>query len=169
MTLRNVVEAHHDVPNNPVGIGHLDEKTRTVLRQLFPVSARIALFVVYTWFGSIKLLGLSPATPLAEALTRHTIGGEYFATSFALTALLECVIGVLLLIPAATRVVVPLLVIHMAMVCSPLVLVPELAWTAPLVPTMEGQYIIKNLVIIALAIGIAAQIRPISRKSSSAH
>src|SRR5437763_12415122 len=168
MTLRNVVhayrkiEAHRKVSRNSIDIDHLDAKTRDVLRRLFPTFARIALFVVYTWFGSIKLLGLSPATPLAEALTRNTIGPEHFEISFALTAVFECVIGILFLIPAATRAVVPLLLVHMAIVCSPLVLVSELAWSARLVPGMEGQYIIKNLAIIALTIGVAAQVRPIS-------
>jgi uncharacterized membrane protein YkgB len=167
MTLRNVVPTQHAAPRNSIDVAHLDVKTRDLLRRLFPAFARIALFVVYTWFGSIKLLGMSPATPLAEALARHTIGPDYFEISFALMAVYECVIGVLFLIPAATRSVIPLLLVHMAIVCSPLALVPELAWTAPLVPSLEGQYIIKNLVIIALAIGLAAQIPPISRRRAS--
>jgi uncharacterized membrane protein YkgB len=49
----------------------------------------------------------------------------------------------------------------MAIVCSPLVLVPEYTWQSFLVPTLEGQYIIKNMVIIAVAIGIASLTQPL--------
>ena len=123
--------------------------------------ARVALFIVFFWFGAIKIAGLSPATPLAEALTIRTVGLEHFPTLFYSLALFECLIGVLFLVPKATRVVIPLLLLHMALVCSPLVLLPDMTWSGFLVPTLEGQYIIKNAVIIALAIGIASHTKPL--------
>lgn len=126
--------------------------------------ARVALFVVFFWFGILKVLGLSPASPLAEALTAQTVGMQYFDLLFLVLSVIECVIGVLFLIPKATRIVIPLLLIHMAVVCSPLVLVPSEVWTGFLVPTLEGQYIIKNLVIVAVAIGVASQTPPLSKR-----
>jgi uncharacterized membrane protein YkgB len=84
---------------------------------------------------------------------------------FKTLSVVECIIGVLFLIPKATRVVIPLLLIHMIVVCAPLVLTPGEVWQAFLVPTLEGQYIIKNLVIVAVAIGIAAQTPPLSKTS----
>lgn len=106
-------------------------------------------------------MGLSPAGPLARALVDKTVGLQYFGLLFTLLAYLECVIGVLFLFPKATRVVIPLLLLHMLIVCSPLLLVPEYTWQLFLVPTLEGQYIIKNAVVIAVAIGIAASTRPL--------
>jgi uncharacterized membrane protein YkgB len=44
----------------------------------------------------------------------------------------------------------------MGIVTSPLIIVANVAWIHPLVPTLEGQYIIKDLAIIALAVGIVA-------------
>lgn len=123
--------------------------------------ARVAIFIVYFYFGLLKLLDVSPASPLASALTAKTIGMQYFHTSFIILAIFECVIGVLFLFPRATRAVIPMLFIHMAVVCSPLFLVPSEAFTQAFVPTLEGQYIIKNVVIIAVAIGIAAQTKPL--------
>ncbi len=123
--------------------------------------ARVAIFIVFFWFGALKLLGLSPASPLAEALTERTIGMEFFQLSFIILAVLECLIGILFLIPKATRIVLPLLLLHMAVVCSPLLLVPDLVWTNPFVPSLEGQYIIKNVVLVALAIAIAATTKPL--------
>lgn len=123
--------------------------------------ARFSLFVVFFWFGIIKVIGLSPAGPLAVMLTARTLGAEYFPPLFFALSLLECLIGILFLFPKATRVVIPLLLIHMVLVCSPLLLVPEMTWTSFMIPTLEGQYIIKNAVIVALAIGIASHTKPL--------
>lgn len=140
-------------------LGYADLIERRVVElaiRWFEPAARIAIFVIYFWFGFLKLLNLSPATPLAAALTRNTIGMQYFTASFKTLAVYECVLGILFLIPALTRLSCILLVIHMGIVASPLVIVASVAWIHPLVPTLEGQYIIKNLAIIALAIGILA-------------
>jgi uncharacterized membrane protein YkgB len=118
------------------------------------------LFVVFFWFGFLKLTGVSPAGELAEALTVKTVGPELFDLLFKALAFVECVIGVLFLVPKAVRIVVPLLLFHMAVVCAPLVLVPEMTWQSFMVPTLEGQYIIKNIVIVALAFGVAANTQP---------
>ena len=134
------------------------------LRRSFLPLARIAIFIVYFYFGVLKIFNLSPASPLAHALTNKTIGAAHFDTAFLLLAIFECIIGLLFLFPKATRLVILLLFIHVVVVCSPLILVPDLAWTQAFVPTLEGQYIIKNVVIVALAIGIAAQTRPIMKK-----
>jgi uncharacterized membrane protein YkgB len=143
----------------------LDLKFITLLRRWFLPLARLAIFVVYFWFGILKLLDLSPASPLASALTEKTIGLGHFDTAFAVLAVFECVIGILFLFPKLTRVVIPMLVVHLVVVCSPLILVPHEAWTKFLTPTLEGQYIIKNLVLAALAIGIAAQTTPLAHRN----
>jgi uncharacterized membrane protein YkgB len=52
----------------------------------------------------------------------------------------------------------------MLIVCSPLLLVPEYSWEGFLTPTLEGQYIIKNAVVIAVAIGIAASATPLKKR-----
>jgi len=124
--------------------------------------ARLAFFVIFFYFGFLKIIGLSPASPLAEALTSQTIGVQYFEVSFMILAFIECLIGILFLIPKATRLVIFLLFVHMAVVCSPLVLVPEHVWTSFLVPNLEGQYIIKNIALVAIAIGIAANVTPLA-------
>lgn len=142
----------------------IDLRLIAFFRKAFLPFARIALFVVFFWFGILKVFDLSPASPLAEALTANTVGLQYFDVLFKGLSVIECVIGVLFLIPKATRVVIPLLLLHMAVVCAPLVLVPGEVWQGFLVPTLEGQYIIKNLVIVAVAIGIAAWTPPLSKK-----
>jgi uncharacterized membrane protein YkgB len=146
-------------------ITHLDLRLIAFFRASFVPVARFSIFLVFFWFGFIKLLGLSPASPLAEALTARTVGAQYFGTLFYVLAAVECVIGILFLFPKATRVVIPLLLFHMLIVCSPLVLVPDYTWQQFAVPTLEGQYIIKNAVVVAVAIGIAASTKPLAAKN----
>jgi uncharacterized membrane protein YkgB len=142
-------------------IHHLDVQMISFFKKTYVPLARSAFFVVFFWFGFIKLTGLSPAGPLAEALTAQTIGSGYFDVAFKVLALLECLIGILFLFPKAVRVVIPLLFFHMTVVCAPLLLLPDLTWQAPFTPTLEGQYIIKNIVIVALAFGVAAHTQPL--------
>jgi uncharacterized membrane protein YphA (DoxX/SURF4 family) len=132
--------------------------------KLFVPIARVAFFIIFFYFGILKVLGLSPATPLAEALTAQTIGMQYFDLAYIGLAIFECLIGILFLIPKATRIVIPMLFIHMILVCSPLVLIANMVWEYPFVPNLEGQYIIKNVALIAAAIGIAASTVPLAKK-----
>lgn len=135
-------------------------------RRSFMSIARFAFFLIFFYFGFLKLVGLSPATPLAEALTAQTIGNDWFHVAFMGLAVLECLIGVLFLIPRATRVVIPLLFVHLIVVCSPLILVPGYVWTAPFVPNLEGQYIVKNIALVAIAIGLVASTPPLRRSTN---
>jgi hypothetical protein len=57
---------------------------------------RIAIFVIYFWFGFLTLPGLSPATPLAAALTHRTIGAQYYNASFKALTGCECGVGIIL-------------------------------------------------------------------------
>lgn len=126
--------------------------------------ARGSLFVVYFWFGILKVLGLSPATPLAEALTLRTVGAQWFDSLFLTLAIVECIIGILFLFPKLTRLAIAVMVAHMVLVCSPLVLLPDMVWIHPFVPSLEGQYIIKNIVLIAVAISIASTVQPLEKQ-----
>jgi uncharacterized membrane protein YkgB len=144
----------------------LDIKLIEFFRRTYIPLARFSIFLIFFWFGFIKLIGLSPASPLAQALVTKTIGLQYFNLSFKILAVLECIIGILFLFPKATRIVIPLLLVHMAIVCSPLILIPSYTWQRFLVPTLEGQYIIKNAVVIAVAIGIAASTSPLKSLKS---
>jgi uncharacterized membrane protein YkgB len=151
--------------NKKAGLLDIDLRLIRFFRRTFIPVARVSIFLVFFWFGLIKLLGLSPAGPLAEALVGKTVGLQHFDMLFHILAGLECIIGILFLLPKATRIVVPLLLIHMLIVCSPLLLVPEYTWQQFGVPTLEGQYIIKNAVVVAVAIGVAASTKPLRSAS----
>ncbi|MEK7641720.1 MAG: hypothetical protein AAB365_01880 [Patescibacteria group bacterium] len=134
-----------------------------VFRKLSVPIARIGLFTVFFWFGILKVIGMSPASPLVEELFSHTISFMPFSTFIVLFGLFECVIGILFLIRGTERVVIPLLFLHMITTIMPLFVIPAATWSGFLIPTLEGQYIIKNILIIAAAIGIAAHMHPMKR------
>lgn len=131
----------------------------TVRKVSIPVS-RLAIFVVYFWFGSLKVLSLSPASPLVLALLDRTmpfVSPDAFLVWFGL---FEVLIGVIFLIPRFARLAIALLVIHLVTTVMPLVLLKSSLWTGMMVPTLEGQYIIKNVLIVALAIVVASNLTP---------
>ena len=126
--------------------------------------ARFAIFTLFFWFGLLKVLDVSPASPLVQALFERTISFMPFPTFMVLFGLFEMLIGVLFLIKGCERAVMPLLFLHMITTFMPLFMVTGATWTSLLVPTLEGQYIIKNLVLIASAIVIAAHLHPIKAR-----
>ncbi len=126
--------------------------------------ARASLFVIFFYFGFLKLVGLSPADDLALGFAAHMGMGAYAMELFYALAVIECVIGVLMLFPKLTRAAIGIMLLHMILVCSPLVLYAEAVWIRPLVPNLEGQYIIKNAALVALALGLVAATRPLTKK-----
>lgn len=146
-------------------ITRVDEKIIAWSKRMAHPAARFALFVIFFWFGFIKILGLSPAEQLVEDLFNRTIHFMPFGTFYLLFSLFECLIGILFLIPKATRLVIAFLAFHMVTTIMPLFLLTQVTWQSFLVPTLEGQYIIKNLALIALAIGIAGDTVPLKQKA----
>lgn len=146
-------------------IHDLDEKLIAFFKKISVPIARFGLFVVFFWFGILKVVGESPATPLVERLFNETVSFMTFDTFIILFGLFECLIGILFVIKGAERIVLPLLAFHMITTFMPLFFLSQETWSSFLVPTLEGQYIIKNLVIIASAIAIAASLIPLRRKT----
>lgn len=140
-----------------------DRKIISRLNDISEPLARLALFTVYFWFGFLKVLGLSPANPLVASLLEKTLPFITFPTFIFWFGVFEVIIGVLWMVPGAERAVIALLGIHLITTVLPLILLPSITWSAPFVPTLEGQYIIKNLAIIALAVVIGARLNPFTR------
>ncbi len=123
---------------------------------------RIGLGVVFFWFGVIKLVpGLSPAQDLAaRTISMLTFGWVPPAVSVPTLAIWECLIGLGLITGKFMRVTIFLLLAQMLGTLTPLVLFPAETWTVfPIAPTLEGQYIIKNIVLVSAALVIGATVR----------
>lgn len=143
----------------------LDIKIIHFVRKVSIPASRFGLFVIFFWFGMLKVIGLSPASGLVQQLFEQTIPWMPFPTFLILFGLFEMIIGMLFMIEGLERVVIPLLVIHMITTLGPLFLLPTVTWQRFLVPTLEGQYIIKNIALVACALGIAAHLHPLPRRT----
>ena len=127
--------------------------------------ARLVLFVIFVWFGALKVIGTSPALGLVEELFSATFLSAFdFPGFFVVFGLYEMIIGILFLSRRLERVAMALLIPHMIMTVMPLWILPDIAWQAPLTPTLEGQYIIKNLALVALAFFTAINLKPLKEK-----
>lgn len=123
---------------------------------------RISLGIVYTWFGALKFFpGLSPAADLAtRTIEKLTLGIIPADTALLLLAVWETLIGLGLLSGIWLRATLFLLFAQMLGTLTPVFFFPNEVFNAiPYAPTLEGQYIIKNLVIISAAIVIGATAR----------
>ena len=118
---------------------------------------RIAMGIVFIWFGALKPFGLSPAEAfVAKATAWIPIPGFLY-----ILAAWEVTIGVCFLVERLNRCAVVLLLMHMPGTMLPLLTLPgETFVRSPFVLTLEGQYIIKNLVLIAAGIVIGGQVAP---------
>ncbi len=118
---------------------------------------RVALGVVFVWFGALKLApGMSPAEDLVRA-TVPFLPGEIF---LPILGIWEVVIGLGFLTGRALRLTIFLLFLQMPGTLAPVVLLPERVFSVfPLGLTLEGQYIVKNMVLIAAALVIGATVR----------
>ena len=136
-----------------------------LLRNISIPFSRFALFTVFFWFGILKIIGTSPANPMVSDLLHTTMPFMPFDTFIVLFSIYEMVIGITFLIPRLERLAIALLIPHMFMTAMPLFLLRAMTWQSFLTPTLEGQYIIKNLVIVALAMGIAGHLTPLGKKN----
>ncbi|MFW6018275.1 MAG: hypothetical protein ACOCPX_05590 [Halapricum sp.] len=117
---------------------------------------RVSVAVVFIWFGALKLLDVSPAADLV-ASTVYVVPPEVFVPVLGVW---EMLIGVFLLYRPLIRVGIFLLFLQLPGTFLPLVLLPEVVYTtAPYALTVEGQYIVKNLVIIGAALAIGSTVR----------
>jgi uncharacterized membrane protein YkgB len=123
---------------------------------------RLAIGVVFFWFGILKFFpGASPAEELAGRTIETLTGGLVpRGTALPILAVWEVAIGIGLFVGRWMRVVLLLLFVQMLGTITPLFLFPaETFQTFPFSPTLEGQYIIKNIVIVSAAIVLGATVR----------
>lgn len=125
------------------------------------LAMRLSFGVIFIWFGALKPLGVSSAEPLVLATVPWLPlfdGGTWVD----IIGWWEVIIGVSFLFRRTIRVAIALLALQMVGTFMPLVVLPEITFQAgriPYGPTLEGQYIIKNLMIISAALVVGGTVR----------
>jgi uncharacterized membrane protein YphA (DoxX/SURF4 family) len=123
---------------------------------------RISLGIIFCWFGFLKFFPqLSPAQQLATTtISKLTFGLVSPVTSLFILACWETLIGIGLIFGFWMRFILLLLFLQMLGTITPLFLFPAETFThIPYAPTLEGQYIIKNIVLISAALALGATVR----------
>lgn len=138
----------------------LDQLVSNMMRRWGYVAIRISFAIIFIWFGILKPFGLSAAEPLVL----KTVAWLPFLepkTWLSVIGWWEVIIGFAFLFKSTTRFAIGLLFLQMGGTFMPLFLLPEITFQENhfLLPTMEGQYIIKNLMIISGALVIGGRVQ----------
>jgi len=149
------------IPDLADRLDALDRRIAGVMFRWGLPALRLSLAAIFIVFGILKPLGLSPAAPLVRATTAWMPVGDPSAW-VGFIGWWEVLIGAAFLSRRTVRVAIPLLALQMVGTFMPLFLMPEVTFQAgrvPYAPTMEGQYIIKNLLIISAALVVGGTVR----------
>ena len=116
---------------------------------------RIPIFIIFFWFGFLKIIDLSPA----QQLVKDTVYWMPFLSAESWTYVIgvwEVLIALCFLFKRTTLIAMVLLFLQMSGTFLPLLILPEITFqnSNPFLPTLEGQYIIKNIIIITAALMI---------------
>jgi uncharacterized membrane protein YkgB len=143
-------------------LNRLDEKVVRFMSSYAILIIRISLGIVFVWFGLLKVMGTSPVYDLASHVV-YWLPPELFVP---LLGIWEMAIGIGLLLGKALRVVLSLLFLQLAGTFLVLVMRPEIAFQGgnPLLLTMEGEFVVKNLVLIAAGLAVGGRVRHIRKE-----
>ena len=123
---------------------------------------RISVGVIFMWFGFLKFFpGLSPAEGLAtRTLEVLSFGMVPPRAALIILAVWECAVGFGLILAIFLRTTLLLLWLQMAGTVAPMLMFPQEVFSHfPYAPTLEGQYIIKNLVLASAGVVVGATVR----------
>lgn len=139
----------------------IDLKISSFMNKWGVLAIRISLGIIFIWFGILKTLGLSAAEPLVKS----TVGWMPFFNTGQWVIIIgwwELIIGLFFLFHKTIRIAIALLALQMVGTFLPLIILTEVTFQPgriPYAPTIEGQYIIKNLLIISAALVIGGTVK----------
>jgi uncharacterized membrane protein YkgB len=143
---------------------HLEQRAVALLRRVGITLLRISLGVVFVWFGALKVANVTPVGDLVAG-TLPFVDPAWFVPFLGGV---EVALGLGLLIGRAITVISAVLVAHLCGTFLVLVIQPELAFQNgnPLLLTTIGEFVIKNVVLIAAALVLAARMHKATAKPS---
>ncbi len=137
-------------------IGRVDQAVIPFLRRWGVPTLRVSLAIVFIWFGALKIFGVSPVVDLV-ASTVYWVDPDWFVPFLGV---IEVAVGVGLAARWGLRLVLLVLALQMLGTFLVFIFLPEIAFQDgnPLKLTVEGEFVIKNLVLLAAAMVVGASI-----------
>ena len=139
------------------GIARIDRVVIPFLRRVAVPILRVSLGVVFVWFGMLKIFDVSPVSQLV-ARTVYLVDPDVIVT---LLGVFEVTVGVLLLLGRALRLTLLLFLVQMLGTFLTFIVLPNVTFRDgnPLLLTVEGEFVVKNLVLIAAALVVGTTVR----------
>jgi len=143
-------------------IDHADERITSYMKKAGLPFLRYSIALIFIWFGALKIVGMSSANELVSN-TIYWFDPVWFVPFLGFW---EIIIGLCFVYKPLLREGILLLLVQMAGTLLPLFILPGTVYgDIPILTlTLEGQYVIKNLVIIAAAIVIGSHVRDNEKK-----
>lgn len=137
-------------------VSRIDDVVIPFLGRWGVTTLRISLAVVFIWFGLLKVFGVSPVVDLV-ASTVYWVDPDWFVPALGVV---EILVGLGLAVRRLLRLVLLVLAGQMVGTFLVFVLLPEIAFQEgnPLKLTVEGEFVIKNLVLLAAGMVVGASI-----------
>jgi uncharacterized membrane protein YkgB len=146
-----------------LNIKDIDRTIIQTLNRLSLPALRFSLGIIFIWFGALKPFGNSPANDVITK-TVYWFNPDIF---IPILGIWEALIGLCLLVPTFIRAGLFLLALQMPGTFLPLILLPEICFQSiPFDLTLEGQYIVKNLVLIGAAMAVGSRLTPIMKENA---
>lgn len=123
---------------------------------------RVAVGIVFLWFGLLKVLDVSPVKNFVFDVYSFMPDGF-----FMVLGIWEVIVGLGLITKSFLRVTLALLWLQMAGTFFSLLLAPGMFFqeSNPLLLTLEGEFVIKNLVLVAAGLTIGGhEVKPWTKK-----
>lgn len=151
---RTPADIGEDIWERAVGV---DARVIRFLRRHSLTLLRVSLAVVFVWFGALKIFGVTPVSELVAAVV-YWVDPSWFVP---VLGVFEVLVGAGLLAGVGMRLVLFLLVAQLIGTFLVLVVRPDLAFQSgnPLLLTTEGEFVVKNLVLISAGLTVGSQIR----------
>jgi putative oxidoreductase len=139
----------------------IDTRILHILNRSALPMLRVSLGIVFLWFGGLKIAGETPVSELV-ANTVYWLDPSWFVP---LLGVFELIVGVGLLLGRALRLVLALFVLQMLGTFLVLVVQPEIAFQEanPLLLTTEGEFVIKNLVLLSAGLLIGSRLKALPK------
>ncbi len=136
----------------------IDQRVTAFLARWSQPALRVSVALVFIWFGALKIFDVTPVTELVA----NTV--YWFDPDWVVPALgvVEVAVGLGLLFGVALRSVLALFFLQMLGTFLVFVVQPDVAFVDgnPLLLTTEGEFVVKNLVLLSAGLVIGTAVRP---------
>jgi putative oxidoreductase len=134
----------------------LDDRIIATLRRISLPLLRLSLGVVFVWFGALKIAGVTPVDDLVASVV-YWVDPAWFVP---VLGVFEVAVGLGLMVGRAMRLVLLLFAAQMIGTFLVFLVLPDVAFQDgnPLLLTVEGEFVVKNLVLLSAGLVVGSQI-----------